>query len=454
MATLLLKDASWIVTMDEKRRILRNYSVLIEKGMIKKIAKKITESADVTLDCKDKVIMPGFINCHCHASYGHALRGLLPEGISREDYLRRLFGIQQNMDEEEEEIVSLFAMGDLLKSGYTSLLEPGTAKHTRSLVTAALKTGIRLVCGRQVLDKENPLGVTFSTTTDARKEAEYSVRRILSLENKRIRPCLATFSPTYCSKDLLQSLKAISASYKAILTMHVAEDQRSVKTFTNAIGKRPIHYLSEIGVLGPQTLLAHALFVSDEEIDNLISSNSKVAFCPSSSVRGSGAGANSRLPDLVQRGIDVGLGTDSASSSYYQDPFRVMYLCSVMFQDGRHDRSIMPPETVLEMATIRAARAVGLEAEAGSIEVGKRADLIVIRASGAEWTPNLYPPYHMVYAADKSCIETVIVDGNIVVRDGNLLSFDAEDVEVQVKRISSDLAKRSGHKFEFKWKIA
>jgi 5-methylthioadenosine/S-adenosylhomocysteine deaminase len=452
--SLLLKDASWIVTVDRRRRILRDCSILIEDGLITEVSKDAKGVADTELDCKGKLVIPGFVNCHAHISYGHALRGVLPDEMGRGEYLRSLFGIQRWMTEEEERSVSLYAMGDLLMSGYTTLLEPGTVNNIRSVTDAAQRSGIRIVCGTHFLDVENPFNIGVSSTSEARKKSEHTLRRIISLNNRLITPCVSAFSPMYCTDELLLSLKELSESYKVTFTMHLAEDEGSVKRFLESKGKRPVQYLDSKGILGGRLLLAHAVFLTNNEVTRLAQSQTRVAFCPSSSVRGSGAGVGSKLPEMLEKGVVIGLGTDSAVSSYYQDPFRVMYLCSVIFKDGRRDRSLMSPEKMIEISTIRAAEALGMNDEVGSIEVGKRADIVVLRMDGPEWTTCFYPPYNLVYSADKSSVDTVLVDGRVLVKEGIPVTIDMTGLKQEVERVADTLIKRSGHKISHVWKVA
>jgi 5-methylthioadenosine/S-adenosylhomocysteine deaminase len=209
-------------------------------------------------------------------------------------------------------------------------------------------------------------------------------------------------------------------------------------------GRRPTEYLAAIGALGTNVLLAHATDIDDVEVEVIARSGSSVAICPSTALKeGSGLGKR-KLPELVAAGVNVALGCDSANSSNYLDAVRMINAAALGFKDGRRDARVVPAEQALEMATLLGARAVGLGDETGSIEVGKKADLVVFDARRAEWRGLFDPVNNLVYSADGHSIATVIADGRIVVDGGRVTFADEGAVADRVQEIGEALLARTG----------
>jgi len=456
MKSIKIERASWIITLDSKRRIIKDGSIYIEDGKIVAVDKAHrlkSGGADIVIDGLNKVVTPGFINNHMHVSYAHAVRGIFPDELPLLTYLGYVFKLQSAMTPEEEYYTTLLAITELLKSGCTCFADPGSIGDLASGVKAILDAGIRAMVGRDVVDRPNPLNLPVRDTKEAVRLIEDVLRTYGNSPGGRVKPWVTVFSPNYASDELLIEAKELADRYDTVLTLHTSASEESVRAFQADRGKRPVEHLADIGVLGANVLLSHCLVVSDQEIDLIAKSGAGVVYCPSAAVRGSGATKHGRFPDMLSKGIPVSLGSDAANSSYYLDMVRLMYLGMVLCKDARLDRAVVPPEVALEMGTINGAKGLGLDKEIGSIEVGKRADLVVFDTKRAEWRSIFYPAHNLIYSADGRSVDTVIVDGRIVVQGGRCVYVDEGPLCEKVQEIGEDILRRTGVTFKYNWLI-
>jgi 5-methylthioadenosine/S-adenosylhomocysteine deaminase len=455
VSSVKIEEASWILTLDENRRIIRDGTILIEDGKISRIAKAErlrTVKADTVINGRGRLVAPGMVNCHMHISYAHSMRGLVPDATPRLNYLQRVFEFQRAMKPEEEYYTSLLATAELLKNGCTSFLEPGCVNSLASVVRAVEKTGIRAVVGKTFADLENRLGVERVETKEALRRTEEIIRTYGGRGGK-VTPWIMPFSPDCCSDESLHSASELSERYDAGITTHCAGSHDAADEFRKAHGKGEIDHIGDIGMLGERTLLAHPIFVSNSEIERIASTKTGVVFCPSSSSRGSGLGLAGKLPEMLGKGITVALGSDSASSSYHLDIIRSMYLLSLIYKDARLDRTILPPEQVLEMGTVSGAKALGCERDFGSLSAGKSADIVIFNTMTPQWRAVFNPVSNMVNSADGRNVETVIIGGKTVVDGGRVISVDEAELCTKVQEIAEGIADRLGIVCESRWPI-
>ncbi|MCI0866552.1 MAG: amidohydrolase family protein, partial [Chloroflexi bacterium] len=219
-------------------------------------------------------------------------------------------------------------------------------------------------------------------------------------------------------------------------------------------GKRPTEYLEDIGVLGPTTLLAHCLGLDQGEVECMARTNTKAVMCPTAAIKG-GAGMTRTglLPEMLEMGVTVGLGTDAGNNSNLVETMRSMYLVAVLYKDGREDVGMIPAETALEMATIQGATALGLGEEIGSIEAGKKADLVMFDTKRPEWRTIFNPVNNLVYNADGRSVHTVVLDGRVVVEDHEPLFVDQWELIQKVQELGENLLARTGISFPSRWPI-
>ncbi|MEM4281904.1 MAG: amidohydrolase family protein [Candidatus Caldarchaeum sp.] len=456
MRSIKIERASWIITLDQKRRIIKDGSIYIEDGKIvavEKADKLRLENADIIIEGLNKVITPGFINTHMHISYAHPVRGIFPDNLPRVTYLSHVFKLQSSMKPSEEYYTTLLGVTELLKNGCTCFADPGSIGSLEAGVKAIDDAGIRAVVGRDVVDIPNPLNLPVRDTNEAVKTLEDTLKSYSALSNGRVKAWVTVFSPDYASDELLIKAKELADRYHTVLTLHTSFSEEAVKSFEAKRGRRPIEHLAHLEILDENVLLSHALVVNDYEIDLLAKSGTKVVHCPSAAVRGGGATKFGKFPEMLAKGIRVSLGSDSANSSYYLDMVRLMYLAMVLYKDARLDKAVMPPESVLEMGTVNGAWALGLNKELGSIEVEKKADLVVFDTKRCEWRSIFYPVNNLVYSADGRSVDTVIVDGRIVVQSGKPLYVNEGDLCERVQQIGEDILERTNIFFNYSWQV-
>jgi cytosine/adenosine deaminase-related metal-dependent hydrolase len=216
----------------------------------------------------------------------------------------------------------------------------------------------------------------------------------------------------------------------------------------------PLARLDALGVLDARTKLAHMVYVDDADIALLARRKVKIAHCPSAGLKHTkGLAAHGRFPEMMDAGVCVSLGGDSGNGSNHFDMLRLMYLAATVYKDARNDVGVLPAERVLEMGTLGGAEALGLERQVGSLEPGKRADLVLYDLDTPEWRPLLNPVNNLVYAASGASVRTVLIDGRIVLDEGRLSTLDEPALYDRVERLSRQHVERAGVPIESVWPV-
>ena len=431
--TLKIEGARYAVTVDKQRRVIEDASIVIQGQRISHVG-KAEELRDVpaerTVDAAGAVVMPAFVNGHVHISYAHAVRGLFPDDVVGRPRLQEVFRLQSAMTEDEEYWTSLLAIIELLKSGTVTFVDPGSTKYVDACIQAYTDSGCRVISGTCVTDRPADLALPVLEANAALRLTQEFVRAYDGRLDGRMRAWAMPFSPDTCSPELLSGLKRVADDNDTWVTIH------HVGGFTRL--------LQDIGALGSNVLLSHAPGLDDEEVELIARSGASVVMCPSTTLKEGSKLGSRKLPELLARGVAVGLGVDSANSSNYLDAVRMMNAAALGFKDGRGDVSFVPAEQALEMATLTGARSVGLQDDIGSIEVGKKADLVLFETRRAEWSSLFDPVNNLVYAADGRSVRTVIADGRVVVDDGRVLFADERAVAERVQAIGEQVLARTG----------
>ena len=358
------------------------------------------------------------------------------------------------MTEEEEYHTSLLAITELLKYGTTCFLDPGSTKYLDACMQAYQESGCRVIVGTQVTDKPNPVHIPVTPVNEATAIMEETIRRYDGALEGRVRAWARPFSADYSTRELLVAAKGLADKYGTGVTMHQQNNTPSVEFQLKEYGKRPVEYLEEIGALGPNVVLAHAIGLDEREVDALGRTGAKVLMCPTAAMKmGRGTTSKGLLPEMLERGVCVGIGTDAGNSSNLIDTTRSMYLVAIIYKDARQSTGMVPAETALEMATSEGAKALGLDGEIGSIEVGKKADLVLFDTQRPEWRAIFNPVNSLVYNADGRSVHTVIVDGRVVVEDSRPLFTDERRLTQKMQELGEGLLARTGVSFSPKWPV-
>jgi cytosine/adenosine deaminase-related metal-dependent hydrolase len=457
MSTLKIDGARFVITVDPERRIIRDGAILIDGQRITRVGKSAElrqVTADQVIDASEMVVTPGFCNNHMHISYAHATRGIFPDNLDPMVYLGHVFTLQGAMTEEDEYYTSLLGITELLKYGTTCFLDPGSTKYLDACLQAYEQAGCRIVVGYQVVDKPNPLHLPVYTVDEAVRHMENTLNTYNHRLQDRVRAWTMPFDAAFCSDELLLAAKGLADRYSTGMTLHQGNRPATVRMYQDAYGKRPVEYLADLGILGPNVLLAHVIDLDEREIAAIARTNTKTVMCPTAALKmGSRMTSTARLPEMVQQGICVSLGTDAGNNSNLLETLRSMYLVTVLYKDARGTTDVVPAELALELATIHGARALGLEQEIGSIEVGKKADLVLFDTRRPEWRTLFNPVNSLVYNADGRSVHTVIVDGRMVVQNGTPCYVDEWELIAKVQSLGERLLERTGIRFDPRWPV-
>jgi cytosine/adenosine deaminase-related metal-dependent hydrolase len=456
--SLKIDRARYVLTVDDRRRIIRDGAVLVEAGRITRVGKaaELAEArADRVIDARDFVVTPGFVNGHMHISYAHPVRGIFPDDLGSP--LKHVFALQMAMTEEEEYHASLLALLELVKNGTVCLLDPGSTKFPDACLQAYEDAGLRVIMGDCVTDREAPFPLPRYATAEAVARTAAFIDRWDGRLDGRLRAWAMPFSPETCSAELLQALKRVADERRTGLTLHHGSGAAARRDYAGRDEKRPspTEYLEALGVLGPSVVLAHALGIDEREIDAIARTGAAVAMCPVTAAKGGrGAGSLGRMPELLARGVRLALGCDSPNNSNHLDMVRAMNMAAIQYKDARLDMAQVPAETALEMGTRLGAAALGLGDEIGAIEPGRRADLVLFDTRRPEWQALWNPVNNLIYNADGRSVHTVVIDGRVVVDDYRQTFVDEAKLFATVQEIGERLQARTGVAFpRSRWPI-
>ena len=454
--SLRIDNARYVLTLDGERRIIRDGSILVEDGRIRRVGKAAELAgtrADRVIDARRLLVTPGFMNGHMHISYAHPVRGIFPDEMASP--LNHVFNLQAAMTEEEEYHASLLGIVELLKSGTVCFVDPGSTKFPDACLQAYEDSGIRVIMGECVTDIQAPWNLPKHATGEAVRRTAAFIDKWNGRLDGRLTAWAMPFSPETCTAELLSELKKVVDERRTMLTLHHNSGAQQRKDYQARHGRRPTEYLESLGVVGPNVLLAHVLGIDDAEIDCIARTRTAVAMCPITAAKGGrGVPEHGRMPELLAKGVKIALGADSPNNCNHLDMVRVMNMAAIQYKDARQDTRQIPAEAALEMATLSGAEALGLGDQLGSIEVGKKADFVLFDTERPEWQAMWNPVSNLVYNADGRSVHTVIVDGRVVV-DAYRQSFvDEPKLFAKVQEIGEQLQARTGITFpRSRWPI-
>ncbi len=456
-ATLKIEAARFILTMDPQRRIIADGTILLDGQRIRAVGKAAElrdVPADRVIDARDMVITPGFCNNHMHISYAHATRGIFPDNLDPMVYLAHVFTLQSAMTEEDEYYTSLLGITELLKYGTTCFLDPGSTKYLDACMQAYEQAGCRIVVGQQVVDKPNPIHLPVYDYDTAVRRMEDTIQTYDHRLDDRMRAWAMPFDASFCSDALVQAAKKLADQYATGLTLHQSNRPGTVQMYLEGYGKRPVEYLDDLGVLGPNVLLSHVIDLDDQEIACIARTDTKTVMCPTAALKmGTRMTTTGRLPEMVAQGICVSLGTDAGNNSNLIETMRSMYLATVLYKDARGTTNVVPAEMALELATLHGARALGLDRDIGSLETGKKADMVLFDTRRPEWSTLFNPVNSLVYTADGRSVHTVIVDGRVVVENHTPCYVDEVELIRKVQGLGEKMLERTGIHFAPRWPV-
>lgn len=441
-----------IVTMNKNRDVLYNKDILVVGDRIRAIGDLSDYYLDVdqVINARGKHITPGLVQTHLHLT--QTLQRNLVADRTLEQWLNTTLQLEIAHDRDSNFWSSMLGISELFLNGTTTIYDMETTFHTDSCFEAMKQTGFRGFAGKVMIDREQPgvdipnrmiqpTDVAFGESVDLFKKWD-------GYDGGRIRYCFAPRYAPVCTTELLRLTADFSAKFDAHVHSHAAESEEEERIIMERTGMREIVYLDSVGLINPRTVLAHCVHLNDREIDIMAKRGCHVAHCPSANLYL--ASGIAPIPEMMKHWINISIGADGSDNNNL-DNILEMRLAALL-QKGLHQNPVIPPsaQQTFEMGTLGGARALGLENEIGSIEVGKKADLIMFDLREPHSWPNekevnsdenIYT--RLVYSANAADVQMTMIDGRVVMKDRQLLTMDIDEVLTESNNSIKRLLKRA-----------
>jgi 5-methylthioadenosine/S-adenosylhomocysteine deaminase len=428
-----------IITVNASFEIIPNGLLCIKSGQLKRV-EALRENpklpaAKETLNADGGIIMPGLVNTHTHLPMT-LFRGLADD-LPLDVWLNgHIFPAESDhLNPDNVRWGTLLACVEMLLSGATTCCD---GYFFEDQVAAAVQTsGMRAILAQGVIDFPAP-GIP-----NPKENIEISKRFVRKWQNSNllITPSVFCHSAYTCSAATLKKAKSICAENGMLLQIHAAETQKECRQIEKEHQATPIQYLDQLGILDENTLLVHCVWVDDHDIEIIAARKTGISHNPESNAKL--ASGIAPIPKFLKSGITVGLGTDGCASNNNLDLFHEMDMVAKLHKAENFDPTTMDAKTVVKMATITGAKALGLDRLIGSLEVGKQADLIVIDTHSPHMVPMYHPESHIVYTAKSSDVRDVVVNGRVLVRDRQIPHLDVAEIMTKVREIARHIKRRS-----------
>ena len=419
---MILKNIRYLVTQNADRQILENVDVKVSENEISAIGHDLSSEDEEVLDCSDKVVMPGLINAHTHVSMT-LLRGI-SDDLELDDWLHDvIFPAEEKLDAKDAYVGAKLGCLEMLKSGTTTFND--MYDHMGQVAEAVEETGMRAVLSRGVLDVDGNGDERMAEAVDF--AIDYS-------EHERINPGFAPHAVYTASTDVLSELKEFADDLDSVYHIHVSETRSEVEDFVTQNNVTPLQHLDNLDLVDDNLIAAHCVWMMDEEKYILEENGGTVVHNPAANLKlGSGI---ADIPDFLDRGINVALGTDGVASNNNLNLFEEAKLTGLLHK--RESPTRITAQEILDMMTVNGAEALGKSDEIGSIAVGKKADLITIDLDSEEMSP-VHGKEGLISNIVFSCsgsVDDVIVDGELVVKASRHVSMDESDVISEARKVS------------------
>jgi 5-methylthioadenosine/S-adenosylhomocysteine deaminase len=438
MKSILIQGGT-LLTMDEGNAIVSG-DLLIRDGHIASVGES-GQTADVVIDAAGCAVLPGFVQTHIHLCQT-IFRGAADD-LPLLDWLKkRVWPMEAAHDTASINASARLGVAELIKGGTTCALTMETVNHTEEVFRVVEESGFRATVGKCMMDKGDDVPAALHENTDT------SIDESLALfanwhgkANGRIRYCFAPRFALSCTSELLSRVGKLAREYGCIVHTHASENRNECELVESETGLRNVSYLASLGLSGRHVVLAHCVHLDAAEFQTLVSTQTNVAHCPSSNLKlGSGI---AEITMMLDQGISVSLGADGAACNNRLDMFTEMRTMALL-QKALHGPEAIPARQALRIATIEGAKALGLEKEIGTLEIGKRADVVVVKLDDLHSTPSSSDPISaLVYSAQTSDVQSVVIDGQVVMRGRELLTLDEAYIVQDANRQRSELMKRA-----------
>lgn len=448
---ILIKHAYWLITVDPERRIITDGAIAIKGDKIVEVGKTADLEpkyvADRVIDATDKVIVPGLIDSHLHSSF-QLSRGLADEAGARRFLFERMYPYEGLLEVDDNYWSAALCALESLRHGVTTFIDPGNYAPAETAKVVG-ESGMRAIVAKSAMDvSKSALGglpETFIETMDeALTRSQKVVEELHGLHDGRVRAWFSFRGVNNCSDDFIKQMKQLADQYGVGLQAHACFAKETREASSAQYNIPELERLNRLGVLDKNLLLIHMGWVTPNEFPMVVEHDLKIVVAASSSLHnGYGNILMGKAPEYLELGVAVGLGSDHASSGIVDLPTE-MFLAAGGYKEVRLDAEVMPPERVLEMATINGARCALWEDEIGSIEAGKKADITIFDTRRPEWQPLYNPLANLVYSANGSSVDTVICNGKVLVEGGEVKTLDQERIFHEVRKRAPEILERTG----------
>lgn len=425
MSKILIKDTHLLTMVEQTLEDPQIGDILIEDNKITKIGKfSCTDDVEI-IDGKNTVALPGLVNCHGHAAMT-LLRGYADDMELMQWLEEKIWPREAKMTEEHIYWGTMLACLEMIKSGTTTFADMYISMN--EVANAVTDSGMRACLSR---------GITGGNGQgeDSLIESKEFIQKWKGKE--RITCMMGPHAPYTCTDDYMKKIINLAKELQVGIHIHLAETEKEFLDIQKQRGKTPVAHMKDLGLFELPVLAAHCVHITSEDINILKEANVAVAHNPESNLKL--ASGIAPVVELLEKEVTVGLGTDGASSNNNLNMFEEFHLASLLHKATSKNPTVIPAYQALQMGTIYGAKALGLDQEIGSLEVGKRADIILLDLHKA----HLYPCHdivaNLVYSAQAADVKTSIIDGKLIMQDRKILAFDEEKVITEAKRVAEEL---------------
>ena len=462
MKNIVLTHAT-VVTMNKQRKIVRDGAVIIEGNKIVDVGKtseiKKKHAIDAEINCENKLVLPGFVDCHVHLAQA-LIRGCADD-LSLVPWLReRVLPMQGTYSAKEGKLSAELCILEMIKSGTTAFVE--SLLHWRygfdEIARVVEASGMRGALSKSLMNLRGyadqpdaiPEGMVEDGETTMKQTLEM-IKKWHGKANDRIHVWFGARTPGACTVEFYKEIAEQARKHRTGITIHLGEVKQDIDYMRKEFKMTPMQFMEHCGIVGEHVIYAHGVWIPPEDFAILRKTKSTVCHCPASNLKL--ASGFAKVPEMLAAGVNVALGCDGGPSDNCYDMIREMKLAAVVHKGRLLDPLVLPAEQVLEMATINGARATTWGENLGSLERGKLADLVVVDQRKPHLVPVRNPISNLVYAANGGDVDTVIIDGKIVMQDREVKTMDEPAILERVQKEGLAPDKKLGLDINSSWPV-
>lgn len=449
----LIKNAV-VLTMNSLRQVYKNGAVAFDGDSIVEVGKTddlLNKYAyDEVIDAKDKLVMPGFVAAHVHL-FQTLYRGMGDDLPLADWLLKCIYPLSYHLDEDASRVGAELSALELLRSGVTTYVDSHYITRNKrcydGIAAGTLRTGIRGVIVRSTVNNPETTPEAFLEPIDvAQKECARVIEAYHGYQDGLLSVRVEALNESSATPEMIRAMYEVSRQYNVGMSMHLAETNIRYQSTLERFGKTPVGFLNELGVLGSHMLLAHCVWLKKADMAILANTHSNVVY---------NAVSNQYLADgiadisgLLRAGVNVAVGPDGAASNNNLNMFNVIKSAVLLQRANTLDVLSLTAEQALEMATINGAKAIGMEDKIGSLEPGKKADILILNLNDYTMTPKMSCISNIVYSANCSAVDTVVVNGRTVLTENHFTTVDEPAVYEEANKTLGRLISASGFQFK------